>query len=89
MSRAQVLGRQWCRPHVCTVMMNSVGRAHLHCSAHLCTQVIAMSPVGNAFRERLRKFPSLVNCCTIDWWVEVTVTHHEVLQACGPLLFYP
>jgi dynein heavy chain len=29
--------------------------------------VICMSPVGSAFRERLRKFPSLVNCTTIDW----------------------
>ncbi len=26
--------------------------------------------VGNAFRERLRKFPSLVNCTTIDWFSE-------------------
>lgn len=32
--------------------------------------VICMSPVGSAFRERLRKFPSLVNCCTIDWFSE-------------------
>lgn len=31
--------------------------------------VLAMSPIGDAFRERLRQFPSLVNCCTIDWWV--------------------
>lgn len=23
---------------------------------------------GDAFRNRLRKFPSLVNCCTIDWF---------------------
>ncbi len=30
--------------------------------------VLAMSPIGDAFRERLRQFPSLVNCCTIDWW---------------------
>eukprot|EP00899_Mesostigma_viride_P012092 jgi/Mesvir1/20884/Mv07961-RA.1 len=29
---------------------------------------LAFSPVGAAFRERLRKFPSLVNCCTIDWF---------------------
>jgi len=29
-----------------------------------------MSPVGDAFRERLRMFPSLVNCCTIDWFSE-------------------
>jgi hypothetical protein len=27
-----------------------------------------MSPIGEAFRERLRMFPSLVNCCTIDWF---------------------
>jgi len=32
--------------------------------------VIAMSPVGDSFRERLRMFPSLVNCCTIDWFSE-------------------
>lgn len=27
--------------------------------------VICMSPIGSAFRDRLRMFPSLVNCCTI------------------------
>jgi len=32
--------------------------------------VLAMSPVGDAFRTRLRKFPSLVSCCTIDWFSE-------------------
>ena len=32
--------------------------------------VLAMSPVGEAFRIRLRKFPSLVNCCTINWFQE-------------------
>ena len=30
--------------------------------------VVCMSPVGDAFRSRLRMFPSLVNCCTIDWF---------------------
>lgn len=30
--------------------------------------VIAMSPLGETFRSRLRQFPSLVNCCTIDWF---------------------
>ena len=29
--------------------------------------VIAMSPIGENFRVRMRKFPALVNCCTIDW----------------------
>eukprot|EP00940_MAST-03C_sp_MAST-3C-sp2_P000489 g489.t1 len=32
--------------------------------------VLAFSPVGDAFRERLRKFPSLINCCAIDWFRE-------------------
>ncbi|XP_063710592.1 dynein axonemal heavy chain 3-like [Symsagittifera roscoffensis] len=31
--------------------------------------VLAMSPIGGAFRERLRMFPSLINCCTIDWFM--------------------
>ena len=30
--------------------------------------VLTMSPIGEAFRERMRKFPSIVNCCTIDWF---------------------
>ena len=38
-------------------------RSHLHC-------VLAMSPVSDDFRRRIRMFPSLVNCCTIDWFSE-------------------
>ncbi|XP_014284130.1 dynein axonemal heavy chain 7 isoform X1 [Halyomorpha halys] len=30
--------------------------------------VLAFSPIGDGFRNRLRKFPALVNCCTIDWF---------------------
>jgi dynein heavy chain len=32
--------------------------------------ILCFSPIGEAFRERLRQFPSLVNCCTIDWFKE-------------------
>jgi dynein heavy chain, axonemal len=32
--------------------------------------VLCFSPIGDAFRQRLRMFPSLVNCCTIDWFRE-------------------
>ncbi|KAJ3123528.1 Dynein heavy chain 2, axonemal [Physocladia obscura] len=32
--------------------------------------ILCMSPVGDAFRNRLRMFPSLVNCCSIDWFSE-------------------
>jgi dynein heavy chain, axonemal len=35
-------------------------RSHLHI-------VLAMSPVGDKLRNRIRMFASLVNCCTIDW----------------------
>eukprot|EP00746_Dinoflagellata_sp_MGD_P128313 gnl/MRDRNA2_/MRDRNA2_62704_c0_seq1.p1 gnl/MRDRNA2_/MRDRNA2_62704_c0~~gnl/MRDRNA2_/MRDRNA2_62704_c0_seq1.p1 ORF type:complete len:2643 (+),score=576.00 gnl/MRDRNA2_/MRDRNA2_62704_c0_seq1:1172-7930(+) len=32
--------------------------------------VLCFSPIGDAWRSRLRQFPSLVNCCTIDWFTE-------------------
>uniref|UniRef100_A0A8W7PBK8 Dynein heavy chain AAA module D4 domain-containing protein n=2 Tax=gambiae species complex TaxID=44542 RepID=A0A8W7PBK8_ANOCL len=38
-------------------------RANLHV-------IMCMSPVGDTFRGRCRMFPSLVNCCTIDWFVK-------------------
>lgn len=31
--------------------------------------ILAFSPIGEAFRRRLRMFPSLVNCSTIDWFL--------------------
>nr|XP_012140860.1 PREDICTED: dynein heavy chain 1, axonemal [Megachile rotundata] len=42
--------------------------------------VITMSPIGEVFRARIRQFPALVNCCTIDWfcpWPEAA------LQVCN------
>ena len=39
---------------------------------YLCREnmhtVLVMSPIGDNFRTRLRMFPSLVNCMTIDWY---------------------
>ena len=32
--------------------------------------VLAFSPIGDAFRNRLRQFPSLVKSCAIDWYTE-------------------
>ncbi|XP_025831878.1 dynein heavy chain 7, axonemal-like [Agrilus planipennis] len=29
---------------------------------------LTMSPIGDSFRIRIRKFPAIVNCCTIDWF---------------------
>jgi dynein heavy chain len=44
---------------------------------HLC---VCMSPLGEPFRNRLRNFPSLVNCCTIDWF---SAWPAEALQSVG------
>ena len=46
--------------------------------------VLAFSPLGEAFRTRMRQFPSLSNCCTIDWydpWPEEALTSvaHDTL----------
>lgn len=30
--------------------------------------ILCMSPVGDQLRIRCRMFPSLVNCCTLDWY---------------------
>ncbi|KAL6262835.1 hypothetical protein P5V15_005625, partial [Pogonomyrmex californicus] len=32
--------------------------------------ILCMSPIGDAFRNRLRQYPSLINCTTIDWFLE-------------------
>lgn len=39
------------------------------CCSALCGS-FSLSPIGEVFRARLRQFPSLVNCCTIDWFNE-------------------
>eukprot|EP00927_Polykrikos_kofoidii_P016938 TRINITY_DN17697_c0_g4_i1.p1 TRINITY_DN17697_c0_g4~~TRINITY_DN17697_c0_g4_i1.p1 ORF type:complete len:2583 (+),score=405.07 TRINITY_DN17697_c0_g4_i1:3-7751(+) len=42
-------------------------RERSRCNLHL---VLAVSPIGEAFRRRVRTFPAIVNCCTIDWFME-------------------
>lgn len=31
---------------------------------HVC---LTLSPIGQQFRSKVRNFPSLVNCCSLDW----------------------
>ena len=31
---------------------------------------VSMSPSGTLFRQRCRVYPSLINCCAIDWYDE-------------------
>ena len=58
----QDAGQQATKANLFTAYTKRV-RASVH-------MVICMSPIGEVFRSRLRKFPSLVNCCTIDWFSE-------------------
>jgi len=48
--------------------------------------VLAMSPVGSAFRVRCRMFPSLINCCTVDWYDRWPV---EALQSVAKQFLEP
>ena len=54
-------------------------KSNLHC-------VLAMSPIGDAFRTRLRMFPALVNCCTIDWF---TAWPEEALRSVAKFFLGP
>ncbi|NXR16043.1 DYH1 protein, partial [Semnornis frantzii] len=56
------LGQQ---PTKANLMAAYTGRVRSNIHVVLC-----MSPVGELFRARLRQFPSLVSCCTIDWFNE-------------------
>lgn len=47
--------------------------------------ILCLSPIGDAFRIRLRMYPSLVNCCTIDWfeeWPEDALEQVMLLYMC-------
>jgi dynein heavy chain len=55
------LGKPLTKDSVYSTFVSCV-QANLHC-------VLCMSPVGEAFRRRCRMFPSLINCCTIDWYL--------------------
>ena len=39
--------------------------------------VVTRSPVGNLLRTHIRRFPSLIHCCTVDWF---TAWSEDALQ---------
>ncbi|KAI5607103.1 dynein heavy chain 1, axonemal, partial [Silurus asotus] len=56
----QELGMQPTKANLMAAYVRRV-RSNIH-------TVLCMSPIGEVFRARLRQFPSLVTCCTIDWF---------------------
>ncbi|KAG7209677.1 hypothetical protein KM043_011323 [Ampulex compressa] len=45
--------------------------------------ILTMSPIGDTFRNRIRMFPSLINCCTIDWY---TLWPEDALEKVAKML---
>ncbi|GAA6221830.1 dynein heavy chain 1, axonemal-like [Lates japonicus] len=64
------LGQQPTKANLMAAYIRRV-RSNIH-------NVLCMSPIGEVFRARLRQFPSLVTCCTIDWF---SAWPEEALQA--------
>lgn len=47
---------------------------------HVC---ITLSPIGQQFRSKVRNYPSLVNCCSLDWvdkWPEEALTNVATMK---------
>jgi dynein heavy chain, axonemal len=57
--------RKGLQPNKMNIFAQYLGRVNQN--IHI---VLAMSPLSQAFSTRLRMFPSLVNCCTLDWFSE-------------------
>ncbi|KAJ9522811.1 hypothetical protein QJQ45_019799, partial [Haematococcus lacustris] len=60
--------RQWIVDNGIEETRDAMWRAFINRVRDNLHIVLAMSPVGEAFRARCRQFPSLINCCTIDWF---------------------
>jgi dynein heavy chain len=64
------VGKQLCIENGIVVSPMNMFQAYLSRVQKNIHLIIAMSPLGEVFRARLRQFPSLVTCCTLDWFNE-------------------
>ena len=60
--------RPWCDDQGLELSRDGLYNAYIDRVRDNLHIVLCMSPVGEAFRARCRQFPSLINCCTIDWY---------------------
>ena len=64
------VGKQLCMEKQVPVTKMNMFQQYLGRLKKNIHMVIAMSPLGEIFRARIRRFPSLVTCSTIDWFSE-------------------
>ena len=64
------VGKDECMERGITVTKMNMFTAYLARIVKNIHMVVAMSPLGDIFSARLRNFPSLVTCCTLDWFSE-------------------
>lgn len=70
MEPIQKVGKDTCVEKGIAVTILNMFMAYLSRIVGNIHMIIAMSPLGEVFRARLRNFPSLVTCCTLDWFSE-------------------
>jgi len=68
MEAITLVGKNECTRRNITLNKMNMFQAYLNRVKSNIHLVLAMSPLSDVFRARLVKFPSLVNCCTIDWF---------------------
>jgi dynein heavy chain len=68
MEPIMAVGKTECVKKNLTVNPMNMFQCYLNRVKQNIHMIIAMSPLGEVFRTRLRMFPSLVNCCTLDWF---------------------
>jgi len=64
------VGKNECMDKGITITKMNMFMAYLSRIVKNIHMIVAMSPLGEVFRSRLRNFPSLVTCCTLDWFSE-------------------
>ena len=64
------VGKDECIEKGITITKMNMFTAYLGRIVKNTHMIVAMSPLGEIFRSRLRSFPSLVTCSTLDWFSE-------------------